>query len=148
MLATLFCLVVGVSDGDTLTARCGEQGQFQQVKIRLSEIDAPEKGQPFGQRSRASLAAVCFGAVAQIHPERRDRYGRSVARVQCRGTDASLYQVRMGMAWAYTQYLTDSRIADTEIQARTGRVGLWSEEAPIAPWDYRAGQRARGAAYR
>jgi endonuclease YncB( thermonuclease family) len=36
------CLIVGVNGGDTLTARCGEPGAYQQIKVRLSGIDAPE----------------------------------------------------------------------------------------------------------
>ncbi len=44
------CLVVGISDGDTLTARCGAPGAYQQVKVRLSGIDAPERRQPYGER--------------------------------------------------------------------------------------------------
>ncbi len=38
-----------------------------------------------------------------------DRYGRTVARVECRGKDANADQVRSGMAWAYTQYQSDPR---------------------------------------
>ena len=49
--ALLLCLVVGISDGDTLTARCGAADSAQTVKVRLAEVDAPEKAQPFGQRS-------------------------------------------------------------------------------------------------
>lgn len=51
------CLVIGISDGDTMTALCNDR---QQVKIRLAEIDAPEKAQPFGQRSKQSLFELCY----------------------------------------------------------------------------------------
>ena len=37
-------MVVGITDGDTLTLLV----ETNQVKIRLSEIDTPEKGQPWG----------------------------------------------------------------------------------------------------
>ncbi len=47
MSALLLCMVVAISDGDTPTARCGQRGSYQQVKVRLSEIDAPEKAQPY-----------------------------------------------------------------------------------------------------
>lgn len=47
---TMTCLVVRVADGDTLTARCGAPGDYQQVKLRSAEIDAPEKVQTFGER--------------------------------------------------------------------------------------------------
>lgn len=88
------CLVVGIADGDTVTARCGEPGAFRQVRIRLAEIDAPEKAQPFGQRSRAQLGTLCFGVEATIRPQTTDRYGRIVARVECRGRDGSTRPMR------------------------------------------------------
>ena len=135
--AALLCLVVAVADGDTLTARCGEPGAYQQVKVRLAEIDAPEKAQPFGNRSRQALAAMCFQQVATIKPTTRDRYGRTVARVECQGQDANLQQVRAGMAWAYTKYLTDPAVAHEQDAARAARLGLWADPAPVPPWDWR-----------
>ena len=134
--ATLICLVVAIADGDTLTARCGEPGAYEQVKVRLAEIDAPEKTQPFGNRSRQHLAALCFQQHATIRPTTRDRYGRTVARVECRGHDANLQQVRAGLAWAYTKYLTDPAIAREQEAARAAGVGLWSQEA-VPPWEWR-----------
>lgn len=132
------CLVVGVSDGDTLSARCGAVGAFRLTKIRLAEVDAPEKAQPFGQRARLSLSALCFGAWATIHPEKEDRYGRMVAHVECRGQDANTEQVRRGMAWVYRQYApASSPLFALESEARTARVGLWTDQDPVAPWEWR-----------
>lgn len=121
------CLVVGVADGDTLTARCGQPGAYEQVKVRLAEIDAPEKKQPFGERSRQSLASLCFQREAVLRPTTIDRYGRTVARVECDGRDANAEQVRAGMAWAYTKYQTDPAIPWLELQARSARAGLWRD---------------------
>jgi endonuclease YncB( thermonuclease family) len=133
------CLVVGVSDGDTLTARCSAASGFQKIKVRLAEIDAPEKGQAFGQRAKLSLSALCFGARATITPEKRDRYGRTVAKVECRGQDANAEQVRRGMAWVYLQYAPiNSPLRALEAQAREARSGLWADLHPIAPWEWRA----------
>ncbi|MES2973280.1 MAG: thermonuclease family protein [Pseudomonadota bacterium] len=137
MNALLFCLVVAVSDGDTLKARCGEPGAYEQVTIRLAEIDAPEKHQPFGEASRQNLAALCFRKIASIKPTSTDRYGRTVARVECDGHDASAYLARSGMAWAFTRYLTDMEIKRMEEAARTARVGLWKDRNPIPPWEWR-----------
>ena len=99
--AALVCLVVGISDGDTLTARCPTSDAahpFIQVKVRLAEIDAPESGQPFGRRAKDHLSALCFEAQATIRQTARDRYGRMVARVECRGKDANMEMVKAGMA--------------------------------------------------
>lgn len=137
MLEALLCLVVAIADGDTLTARCGEPGAYQQVKVRLAEIDAPEKGQPFGNVSRQHLAALCFHEQATIRPRTTDRYRRTVARVECKGQDASLEQVRSGLAWAYIKYLTDPAIAPVEAEARAAGRGLWSDPHPMPPWQWR-----------
>jgi endonuclease YncB( thermonuclease family) len=134
MEALLLCLVVGVTDGDTLKARCGDAPM---TTIRLAEIDAPEKRQPFGERSRQQLAQLCFQKVAEVHPQARDRYGRTVARVNCVGHDASLEQVRAGMAWAYTRYVTDPAVKELEAGARAATRGLWVDPTPTAPWDWR-----------
>lgn len=144
------CVVVGIADGDTLTARCGlPSSGYQQVKVRLAEIDAPERRQPWGERSRQHLADLCFQRPAEIVPTARDRYGRTVARVRCSGTDANLAQVTAGMAWAYTAYLTAPAFAVAEQDARTARRGLWVElgtvAPPVAPWDWRKRLRERAA---
>lgn len=141
--AALLCLVVAISDGDTLKARCGEPGAYEQVTIRLAEIDAPEKRQPYGEASRQALAALCFQQQAAVTPATRDRYGRTVARVACAGQDASAAQVRTGMAWAFTRYLTDPEIARLEAAARAAGVGLWTDPDPVPPWDWRASSHGR-----
>lgn len=133
----LICLVVGIADGDTLTARCGTEGQYEQVKVRLAEIDAPEKRQAFGQRSKEHLSDLCFQQMATITPQTKDRYGRTVARVKCQGADASAELVRSGMAWAYTKYLTDPEIKRLEGLARQSEAGLWADPNPVPPWEFR-----------
>lgn len=125
--------VVAIADGDTLTVLV----EHTQHKVRLAEIDAPERRQAFGTQSRQSLAELCFEADATVAVTTRDRYGRSIARVTCNGTDASLHQVQTGMAWAYTRYLTDPAIARAEQAAREARAGLWADSDPVPPWLFR-----------
>lgn len=134
MDALLLCLVVGIADGDTLHARCGDSPA---ITVRLAEIDAPEKRQAFGDRSRQHLAELCFQKRADITPKIRDRYGRTVARVSCEGKDASTEQARAGMAWAFTRYLTDPAVKALEIEAREAHRGLWADAEPVAPWEWR-----------
>jgi len=71
------------------------------VTVRIAEIDAPEQGQAWGTRSRQHLAVLCHGKPAILEPRTTDRYGRTVARVECDGMDASAEQVRAGMAWVF-----------------------------------------------
>jgi micrococcal nuclease len=106
-----------------------------------AEIDAPEKAQPFGMRSKQYLSALCYRKQAEVRPISRDRYGRTVARVACAVTDANGAMVRAGMAWAYTKYLIDPQIRAMEIVARRDRVGLWSAPDPVPPGEWRALKR-------
>ncbi|MDQ3185476.1 MAG: thermonuclease family protein, partial [Pseudomonadota bacterium] len=71
--------VVGIADGDTLAVLTNDQ---REVKIRLAEIDAPEKRQAFGTRSKQSLSDLCFGKEAEITAHVKDRYKRTVARIK------------------------------------------------------------------
>lgn len=134
MSALLLCLVVGITDGDTIKVRCGEEPV---QAVRLAQVDAPEKGQAFGLRSKQHLADLCHERLAVVRRQTTDRYGRMVARVSCAGKDASAELVKAGMAWAYLEYLTDPEIKDLERQARDRARGLWADGAPVAPWEWR-----------
>ena len=68
----------------------------------------------------------------------RDRYGRTIGRVSCAGIDANAEHVRRGMAWVFDRYATDRRLYAIQDEARAARRGLWSDAAPVPPWEYRA----------
>lgn len=132
--------VVAVADGDTLTILTA---QHEQVKVRLAEIDAPEKAQPFSARARQSLVDMCHGVDATAKVQTKDRYGRSVARVLCGGVDANLEQVRRGFAWVYDRYVTDRSLYPEQDAARAAGRGLWRDPEPQAPWDFRKAKREK-----
>jgi len=141
--AVVLCLVVGITDCDTLKARCDDQT----ISVRLAAVDAPEKGQAFGNRSRQSLAALCFRKPAHLRPVSTDRYGRTVAHVDCGGTDAGTAQVSAGMAWVFVRYApAGSDLYRIEGEARATRVGLWSDPHAVAPWIWRELKRSSRAA--
>lgn len=138
LLAAFLATVVGISDGDTLTVLTHDK---QQVKIRLAEIDAPEKKQPFGTRSKQSLSDMCFDKQAEIVPQAKDRYKRVVARVTCDGVDANAEQVSRGMAWVYRSYAKDYNLYILQFTAMAEKRGLWSEPGAIPPWEFRRAKR-------
>lgn len=130
-------LVVGVHDGDTLTVLVSRE----QIKVRLLDIDAPERKQPFGTRSTQSLAELCAGKDARVEGKGADRYGRTLGRVICAGVDANAEQVRRGMAWVYVKYAPkDSRLYQLQREARLDRRGLWRDDSPVPPWEWRQTQ--------
>jgi micrococcal nuclease len=125
--------VIGVADGDTLTVLQDRKP----VRIRLADIDAPEKHQPFGERAKQALSDLCFGKDAILDVRTTDRYGRVVARVTCAGVDANRALVEHGMAWHYLRYSTDIGLASVQEQAKASKRGLWADPDPVPPWDYR-----------
>lgn len=137
---TLVGEVVAIADGDTLTVL---DSQRRQHRVRLAGIDAPEKRQPFGDRSRQSLAALAFRHSASVEWHKLDRYGRIVGVVKVRGADVGLQQVRLGLAWHYKQYQREQSASErreyaaAEVHARESRLGLWRDPEPEPPWDFR-----------
>ena len=132
--------VVGVADGDTNTVLDATNTQH---KIRLQGIDAPEKAQPFGQKSKQSLSQMVQSKQVTVEYQKNDKYGRTLGKVLHNGTDVCLEQIKLGMAWHYKQYKSDQPKEDralydqTEQDARAKKAGLWIDKAPTPPWEFR-----------
>lgn len=127
--------VIGIADGDTLFIL--DQKNKTRFTVRLTEIDAPERNQAFGKRSRQSLSQLCYRKIARIKSHGRDRYNRILGRVYCNGVDANAEQIRRGLAWAYSRYLDDSRLYVLQDEARNAKRGLWIDKDPVPPWRFR-----------
>jgi endonuclease YncB( thermonuclease family) len=130
--------VIGITDGDTLTVLV----ERKPVKIRLAEIDTPERGQPWATRAKQALSEKVFGKSVRVEVTDTDRYGRSIGHIFLGERDINREMIREGHAWAYRKYLRDPSLLRDEEHARENQLGLWSHsEVPIAPWDWRAGRR-------
>jgi len=126
-------VVVSVADGDTLRVLV----EAREVVVRLHQIDAPERGQPFGGRSRQSLAELALKKAARVETSGHDRYGRTVGTVYVDGLDVNAEQVRRGMAWAYRRYVQNPHLVELEQEARAAGRGLWVDAQPVEPWVWR-----------
>jgi endonuclease YncB( thermonuclease family) len=132
--------VVAVADGDTITVLDAEK---RQRKVRLAGIDAPEKRQAYGTKSREHLASLVFRRDVDVEFKKVDRYGRIVGKVLVANVDAGLKQIEAGMAWHYRAYAREQTnvsrdaYAAAEADARAARRGLWAEKGPQPPWDFR-----------
>jgi endonuclease YncB( thermonuclease family) len=151
---TLQGKVFKVADGDTITI---VDNSGKKHRIRLAGIDAPEKDQPYGNVSTLGLNKLVSGRVVTIEYEKRDRYKRIVGKVlvnppgevfcmalDCvKKVDAGLEQVKAGLAWHYKYYQMEQSEEDrtlyskAELGARIKQLGLWKDEEPLAPWDWR-----------
>ncbi len=126
--------VVGVLDGDTIVVMHGGSPQ----KIRLAEIDCPEKSQAFGQRAKQFTSEHAFRQEVTVHAQGLDRYGRTIGEVILPdGQSLNCLLIREGYAWWYKKYSHDTAKQQMQESARGMRLGLWSDSDPQAPWDYR-----------
>lgn len=138
--ATLQGKVVSVADGDTITVL---DSQKTQHKIRLQGIDAPERAQAFGNKSKQSLHEMVHGKQVTVDYQKKDKYGRVVGKILLNNTDVCLEQIKRGMAWHYKQYANEQPKEDRETyslaeqQAKTELKGLWKDKQPVPPWEFR-----------
>lgn len=126
-----------VLDGDSLILHA----DGLDVEVRLAEIDAPEKGQPYADNSRKALQGMVLGRRVRAEVLDVDRYGRSVCRIYRLpdGTWVNAAMVRRGHAWVYRRYVRDLGLYDLEREAREKRAGLWAlpEAEREPPWLWR-----------
>jgi endonuclease YncB( thermonuclease family) len=99
--------ITGIVDGDTVNVLILGK---QQIRVRIAFIDAPEKGQAFGQRAKQAMSELVFGKDVKLRPHTIDRYGRLVARVIVEGQDAGLEPLREGLCWVCHKYIGQARI--------------------------------------
>jgi endonuclease YncB( thermonuclease family) len=132
-------MVVSVADGDTLTILVDRR----EVKVRVAGIDAPEKKQAFGQRSKQAMSKCAYGKASQVEWDKTDRYGRTIGKVTVDGVDCGLRQIELGLAWHYKSYEREQSSVDrkayseAESQAKAARLGLWADVEPVPPWVFR-----------
>ncbi|EDP8961262.1 thermonuclease family protein [Klebsiella pneumoniae] len=133
--------VTRVIDGDTIEVKTLPEKILVYeipIRVRLINIDAPEKKQPFGRWSTNQLKALLAGQSVTVSYTQTDRYGRVLGRVvTANGTEANRQQVLKGAAWVYDRYNTDNSLPALQREAQTQKRGLWADNQPVPPWEWR-----------
>ena len=122
-----------VVDGDTVHVIY----QDEVYKIRLTEIDAPERDQPYGNNSTEYLKSLLKEGKVDVDISGTDRYGRKLGRLYWQGMDINRELVSAGYAWVYDQYVTDNSFYENQSKARNLKKGLWEDQNPLEPWNWR-----------
>lgn len=132
--------VIAVADGETITVI---SAKHQQLRVRLAGIDAPERQQPFARQSRENLSRWVRRKEVVVEWDQKDRYGRLIGIVLLDGREINLEQLRAGYAWWYREHTREltpeaqRRYETAEQEARTRNRGLWQQENPVPPWEWR-----------
>ena len=122
-----------IIDGDTVYASL----EGKTYKLRLTEIDAPERDQPFGRQSKVFLRELLKDGEFDADISGKDQYGRYLARLYDNGVDINRKMVNEGMAWVYDFYVTDKTFYKNQQSAQKEKKGIWSKRFPAPPWEWR-----------
>ena len=125
--------VIAVLDGDTVLVKRANGVQ----KIRMAEIDAPEKAQTFGETSKNSLSGMVLGKQVKVVSQAVDQYGRMVAHLSVDGLDVNAEQIRRGMAWEYSHFHRNRVLVALQEDAKQEPRGLWALSDSLPPWEWR-----------
>ena len=127
--------VIKIADGDTFTILIEDN---KQVKVRFHGIDCPESKQDFGTRAKQFTSELAFSKVVNVQIKNIDRYGRTIGIVVLPdGKILNEELLRVGLAWHYKHYDKSEKFAALENQAKASKVGIWSMNNQIAPWEFR-----------
>ena len=132
--ADLEVKVVGISDGDTVLALDEKKNE---IKVRLAGIDAPEFRQAFGTKSKEALSAKVFGKRVTLESHGEDDFGRTLGKLKIDDRNINLEMVAEGWAWQYVHFDKSVELRTAQERAKKMKLGLWADDAPLAPWDYR-----------
>jgi micrococcal nuclease len=135
--------VIVVMDGDTVMVLRGAQ----KIKIRLADIDAPEKDQVFGMESRRALLDKVYKKEVVVTTRAIDKYGRTVADLGLDGRNINEEMVESGMAWEYSWHHRNPTYRARQSEARRAKRGLWADATPTPPWVWRKTHPAKPCAY-
>ncbi len=120
-------------DGDTVKIK--DAGL--EYKLRISDIDAPERTQTYGLKSRRALMQFCKNTSVQVQLLGTDKYQRKLGKLECNKQDASFYMLKNGHAWFNRRYSMDYMLDLAEQEARKNKFGLWKAEQQTPPWAWR-----------
>ena len=126
--------VISVTDGDTIKILDEKNKVY---KIRLNDIDAPEKKQAFGNKSKENLSKYIAGQNVRVEYYKLDRYKRILGTVYFKDKDINKQQIIDGYAWVYKKYSKNNEYINQERISKNHKRGLWKDEKPIEPWEYR-----------
>lgn len=142
--AAVMAKVIAVIDGDTLLLKPlnSYPAQHRVYKLRLADIDAPEKDQPYGEEAKRELANIVLHQHIRVVTVATDHYGRQIGWVNLERAPlaemvVNIELVERGSAWALTRYRRHPKMMAAQQNAQHTRRGLWAAEHPIAPWIWR-----------
>lgn len=138
---TLLGKVVAITDGDTFKLLVQDSILH---KIRVANIDCPERKQPFSTKAKQFTSDAIFGKIVKVNILSTDRYGRYIGVTTYNDSLILNHElVKNGLAWHYLKYSNDPVLQSLEDHARRNKIGLWKDSNSIPPWEWRANKKKK-----
>ncbi|OEK09515.1 nuclease [Flavivirga aquatica] len=133
--------VVSIIDGDTFKLLTQDSTL---IRVRLANIDCPEKKQPFSKKAKQFVSDAVFNKIVTLNVLKKDRYRRYIANV-IYNNSLNLNQelLKQGLAWHYIKYSKDKYLQDLEDLSKLAKRGLWQDKNAISPWEWRARKKTK-----
>ena len=133
--------VIAITDGDTFKLLTADSIQ---IKVRLANIDCPERKQPFSNKAKQFVSEAIFNKTITLHVLKKDRYRRFISNVIYDDTLSLCHElVKNGLAWHYVKYSKDTTLQKLEDNARLNKIGLWQDTKAVAPWQWRDNKKKK-----
>ena len=88
------------------------------------------------------LEGLLKGQTVLVVERRNDRYQRKFGRIYGVNLDVNAKQVRQSMARSFRRYSVDATLYSVESKAKDQNRGLWRDQNPTSPWEWRASKRS------
>ena len=146
-----------VIDGDTFEGQLDNGGnpgvnpwaiELTRIVVRISGIDAPERGQYYGDVATLHLQWLISGKAVGLKLKQRDSYGRWIATAFLDGADIAEEMLKEGLAWHYKEHDSNPRYAQLEAEAKQDGRGLWCDDRAVPPWEWRRMSKYERDAFR
>ncbi len=122
--------------------------QLTKIVVRINGIDAPERGQFYGDVATLHLQWLISGKAVGLKLKQRDMYGRWIATAYHDGADIGAEMLKEGLAWHYKEVDGNALYAQLEAEAKLAGLGLWCDDRAVPPWEWRRMSKYERDAYR
>ncbi|MCL6296267.1 thermonuclease family protein [Jejuia spongiicola] len=138
---TILGKVVAITDGDTFKLLTKDSTL---IKVRVANIDCPERKQPFSAKAKQFTSDVIFSKNVKLEHLKKDRYGRFICNVIYNDSlNLSHELIKQGLAWHYVKYSKDKHLQDLENEAKSNKIGLWQDKNVVPPWEWRENKKKK-----
>lgn len=158
-ISTLEGLVVGVTEGDRITVN----SFGTEIIVQLYGVAAPQTakvdkfsgwykaGQPYAEDAFRALSIKVLHQQVKLEIRRtivfnKDHKQLALAVVYLDGRNINREMISEGRAWAFRKFTDKADLCEylaAERHARARRHGLWQQESPQPPWEFKPQLRLR-----